>query len=177
MKDLAGSGDSLVAAVPFPLMSGFHGEEIGRSLVFHSLWEPQQDSVVQLPHARTIRRPGGRKRAQILPACEDVTGLFFPDKTSSLRSLGLHVRKETWKSFPGGNDRSTEERISGRCQICLHHVRLQLPGGTEASTHSGAGSRLQRVSPQVAHKSPDRKHTQADRSNHQKSLRKSHPDT
>lgn len=77
------SGNSLVAAVPFPLMSGFHREEIGRSLVFHSLWEPQQHSVVQLSHPRMIRRPGGNntgKKPQILPVCEEVSSLFSPPK-------------------------------------------------------------------------------------------------
>lgn len=48
-----------MTAVPFPLMSGLHWEEVSRSLVLNSLWESQQDSVVQISHTRMIRRPGG----------------------------------------------------------------------------------------------------------------------
>lgn len=86
MRDLwsheaTGSVNSLMAAVPFPLMSGFEGEEIGRSLVFHSLWEPQQDSVVQISHPRMIRRPGGnnagKKKKKVLKYYQYVNKLFF----------------------------------------------------------------------------------------------------
>ncbi len=52
--------NSLVTAVPFPLVSGLHWEEVCRSLVLHSLWKPQQDSVVEVPHTRMIRRPEGK---------------------------------------------------------------------------------------------------------------------
>lgn len=109
-----------MAAVPFPLMSGFHGEEIGRSLVFHSLWEPQQNSVVQLSHPRMIRRPGGKntgnEHPQILPVCEDVSSLFF-SKPSSFHTLDC-----TWvymESLPARIDCRTVERISGSCQISI----------------------------------------------------------
>lgn len=54
-----------MAAVPFPFMPGFHWEEVCCSLVLYSLWEPQQDSVVEVPHTWMIRRPegkGNRKR-------------------------------------------------------------------------------------------------------------------
>lgn len=92
-----------MAAVPFPLMSEFHGEEIGRSLVFHSLWEPQQDSVVQLSHPRMIRRPGGKntgnEHPQILPVCEDVSSLFF-FFLSLLLFIHSTALEFTWKVFP-----------------------------------------------------------------------------
>jgi len=56
--------NSLVAAVPFPLVSGLHWEEVCRSLVLYSLWKAQQDSVVEVPHTGMTRRPerkGNRK--------------------------------------------------------------------------------------------------------------------
>lgn len=60
-----------MAAVPFPLMSGLHGEKIGCSLVFHPLWEPQQDSVVQISHPGMIRRPGGNNKGKnVLKCCQ-----------------------------------------------------------------------------------------------------------
>lgn len=52
--------DSLVTAVPFPLVSGLHREEVCCPLVLYSLWEPQQDSVVEVPHTWMIRRPEGK---------------------------------------------------------------------------------------------------------------------
>lgn len=52
--------DSLVTAVPFPLVSGLHREEVCCPLVLYSLWEPQQDSVVEVPRTWVIRRPEGK---------------------------------------------------------------------------------------------------------------------
>lgn len=50
-----------MTAVPFPLMPGPHWEEVCRSLVLHSLREPQQHSVIQIPHTRVICRPDGKR--------------------------------------------------------------------------------------------------------------------
>lgn len=63
--------DILVTAVPFPLMSGLHGEEICRSLVLHALWEAEQHSEVQITHTRLVRRPTGRRKesARCLRLC------------------------------------------------------------------------------------------------------------
>lgn len=91
-----------MAAVPFPLMPGFHGEEIGRSLVLHSLWEPQQDSVVQLSHPRMIRRPGGNstgKKKNVLKYYQYVKKFpaFFPlNLFLFIHSAALEF---TWKGF------------------------------------------------------------------------------
>lgn len=134
-----------MAAVPFPLMSGFHGEEIGRSLVFHSLWEPQQDSVVQLSHPRMIRRPGGNNTGRNVLKYHQYVRKFpaFFCKPSSLHTLGC--ARVYMERLPVRIDCSGQERISGSCQICLHHVRLKLPDGSEASTPSDAGSKTPSV--------------------------------
>lgn len=50
-----------MTAVPFPLMPGLHREEVCCSLVLHPLWEPQQDSVIEISQTRTIRRPEGKR--------------------------------------------------------------------------------------------------------------------
>lgn len=57
--------NSLVTAVPFPLMPGPHWEEVCCSLVLHSLWEAQQDSVVQVTHTGKIRRAEGKTKTGI----------------------------------------------------------------------------------------------------------------
>lgn len=56
---------SLVTAVPFPLVPRLHWEEVCCSLVLYSLWEAQQDSVIQISHARVIRRPEGQWRNEL----------------------------------------------------------------------------------------------------------------
>ena len=43
--------------MPFPLMSGFQWEEVCSSLVLHSLWKPQQNSVLEVTHTWVICRP------------------------------------------------------------------------------------------------------------------------
>lgn len=67
-----------MAAVPFPLMSGLHGEKIGCSLVFHPLREPQQDSVVQISHPGMIRRPGGNNTGKMSSNVANMSGGFQP---------------------------------------------------------------------------------------------------
>ena len=48
---------SLVTAVPFPLMSRLEGEEVCCSLVLYFLWEPQEDSVVDVSYSGSVCRP------------------------------------------------------------------------------------------------------------------------
>lgn len=59
-EDIYGVSNSLVTAVPLPLMPGSHREEVCCSLVLHSLWEAQQNSIVEVTHTRVICRAEGK---------------------------------------------------------------------------------------------------------------------
>lgn len=54
---LVGCVNSLVTAVPVPLISRLDWEEVGGALVLHFLGEPQEDSEVDVSHGRSISRP------------------------------------------------------------------------------------------------------------------------
>lgn len=80
-----------MTTVPFPLMPGFHWEEIGCSLILHSLWEPQQDSVVQVAHTRLIRSPeakGNRERSE--PRLPQVSSLWTDHCQPQSAGIGLY---------------------------------------------------------------------------------------
>lgn len=51
------SSNSLVTAVPIPLISGLEREEVSSALVLHFLWKPQEDSEVDVSHSGSISRP------------------------------------------------------------------------------------------------------------------------
>lgn len=84
----------LVTAVPFPLMSGLHWEEVCCSLVLHSLWEPQQDSVVQVPHTGMIRRPGKTVFFSSTAKCVHLHSLDVRGSLDVVR-----VRNQVWETI------------------------------------------------------------------------------
>lgn len=49
--------NSLVTAVPLPLISRLDRKEVSGALILHFLWEPQEDSEVDVSHSRSISRP------------------------------------------------------------------------------------------------------------------------
>lgn len=49
--------NSLVAAVPVPLVSWLNRKEVGRALVLHFLGEAQEDSVVDVSYGGCVSRP------------------------------------------------------------------------------------------------------------------------
>lgn len=59
---LVGGKDSLVTAVPVPLISGLDRKEVTGALVLHFLGEPKEDPEVNVPHRGTIGRPWNEHR-------------------------------------------------------------------------------------------------------------------
>lgn len=54
---MSGWINSLVTAVPVPLISRLDREEVRGALVLHFLGKPQEDSEVDVSHSRSICRP------------------------------------------------------------------------------------------------------------------------
>lgn len=47
-----------MTAVPIPLIPRLDWKEVSGALVLYFLWEPQQDSEVDVSHGRSVSRPG-----------------------------------------------------------------------------------------------------------------------
>ena len=83
-----GVGDSLVTAVPLPLMPGADRQEVGRPLVLHLLGEAQQYPVVDVLYPGPVRRPRGGepgRQGRQVRRCWKVPA---PRCTAGLPSLG-----------------------------------------------------------------------------------------
>lgn len=153
-----------MAAVPFPLVSGFHREEVGRSLVFHSLWKPQQDSVIQISHPRMIRRPGGNNPGKyVLKRCQHEkipakqNKKKNPKKHSSCTRLRLSLHGEGF-AFDSSSPQRKESRAASK--ICSRSFQTAPKPDARSDACSEGPSANAAVAPSQARRQKTRARTQ-----------------